>query len=140
METSFYIIKPHGMVFRGTVRAMIEDVGLVIAESKIIVMNEWALEIIYSDLLKKYRKAVFQPFKGAFVEMTLVKGKDATDLLLQIAGAELDPVDCAPESIRFKLGGQKPFMIDGVRCYLNIIHRPRNKMEAKKGIELFRIL
>lgn len=140
METSFYIIKPHGLVFREEVRAMIEGAGLIITESKKLVMHEWALEIVYSDLPEKYRKAVFRPFKDALVEVGLVKGESAIETLLQITGTELDPVDCNPGSIRFKFGGCKPSMIDGVRCYTNIIHRPRNKTEAEIGIKVFRML
>ena len=128
------------MAFREEVRAMIESASLVITEYKTLVMNERGLEIIYSDLPKKYRRVVFQPFKNASVEMALVAGENATDTLLKIAGTELDPIDCTPESIRFKLGGREPFVIDGVRWYVNIIHRPRNKVESERGVELFRTL
>jgi len=140
LETSFYIIKPHGLVFFKEVRAMIEGGGLIISESKRLVMPYWALEIIYSDLPKRYRSAVFKPFADVFVEAGLVVGKNAIDTLLQIAGTEIDPVDCAPESIRFKFGERRPIMIDNVRYYKNIIHRSRNRAEAKKDVEVFRML
>lgn len=140
METSFYIIKPHGLLFREEVRAMIEGVGLIITESKKLVMHRWALEIIYSDLPEKYRDSVFLLFKGKSVEVGLIVGENAIDKLLQITGTELDPVDCAPSSIRFKFGGHKPLIINGVRCYTNIIHRPQDKTEAEIGIKVFRML
>jgi nucleoside diphosphate kinase len=140
VETSFYIIKPHGLVFLEEVRTMIEGVGLIISESKRLVMPRWALDIIYSDLPERYRSAVFKPFVDTFVEAGLVVGKNAINSLLQIAGTEIDPVDCAPESIRFKFGGQKPLMIDGVRYYENIIHRSRNREEAGKDVEVFHML
>lgn len=140
LKTSFYIIKPHGLVFLEEVRAMIEGGGLIISESKRIVMPHWALEIIYSDLPERYRSAVFQPFVDTFVEAGLVVGKNAIDMFLQIAGTELDPVDCAPESIRSKFGGRKPLMIDGVRCFKNIIHRSRNREEAEQDVKVFRML
>lgn len=140
LETSFYIIKPHGLMFLEEIRAMIEGGSLIISESKRLVMPHWALEIIYSDLPKRYRNAVFKPFVDAFVEAGLVVGKNAINVLLQITGTELDPADCTPESIRFKFGWQKPFMINNVRCYKNIIHRSRDKAEAKKDIKVFRML
>jgi len=140
VETSFYIIKPHGLVFLEEVRAMIESGGLIISESKRLVMPHWALEIIYSDLPVRYRSAIFKPFVDTFVEAGLVVGKNAIDTLLQIAGAEIDPVDCDPESIRSKFGGRKPLMIDGVRYYENIIHRSRNREEAGKDVEVFHML
>lgn len=140
METSFYIIKPHGLVFRKEVRAIIEASGLIIAESKNLILPAWALKIIYSDLSEKYGDAVFQPLNGAFVEAGLVTGEDAINRLLQITGTELDPVDCAPSSIRSRFGGRKPLMIDGVRYYINIIHRSRNKIEAEKDIGVFHTL
>jgi nucleoside diphosphate kinase len=140
VETSFYIIKPHGLVFLEEVRAMIESGGLIISESKRLVMPHWALEIIYSDLPERYRSAVFKPFVNTFVQAGLVVGKNAIDTLLQIAGTEIDPVDCAPESIRSKFGGRKPLMIDGVRYYENIIHRSRNREEAGKDVEVFHTL
>ncbi len=140
LETSYYVIKPHGLVFRKKVRAMIECAGLTIIESKELVMHRWALEIIYSDLPEKYRDAVFLQFKDKSVEVGLVMGKNAVDELLQITGTELDPADCAPGSIRFKFGRHEPLIIDGVRCYTNIIHRPRNKLEANNGIKVFRML
>ena len=140
LETSFYIIKPHGLVFLEEVRAMIEGGGLIISDRKRLVMPRWALEIIYSDLPKRYRNAVFKPLVDAFVEAGLVVGENAISMLLQIAGTELDPVDCAPESIRFKFGGRKPLMIDDVRYYTNIIHRSRNRAEAKKDVKVFHML
>ncbi len=140
LETSFYIIKPHGLIFLAEVRAMIQDGGLIISESKRLIMPYWALETIYSDLPERYRSAVFKPFADTSVEVGLVVGENAVDTLLQIAGTELDPVDCAPESIRFKFGGRGSFMIDGVRYYKNIIHRSRDRMEAKKDVDVFRML
>lgn len=140
LETSFYIIKPHGLVFLEEVKAMIEGGGLIISEVERIVMPRWALEVIYSDLPEKYRDSVFKPFVNAFVEVGLVVGRDAVNTLLQIAGTEIDPVDCAPESIRFKFGARKPIMIDGVRYYKNIIHRSRNREEAKQDVKVFRML
>lgn len=140
LETTFYIIKPHGLVFRGEVRAMIEAGGLTISKSKSLIMPRWALEIIYSDLPERYRSAVFKPLVDGLVEAGLVVGKNAISTLLRIAGTELDPIDCSPESIRFKFGGRKPLMIDGVRYYQNIIHRSRNMMEAEKDVEVFHML
>jgi len=140
LETSFYIIKPHGLVFLKEARAMIEGGGLIISEVKRLVMPHWALEAIYSDLPERYRNSVFKPFVNAFVEAGLVVGRDAVNTLLQIAGTEIDPVDCAPESIRFKFGARKPLMIDNVIYYKNIIHRSRNKEEAEKDVRVFRML
>ena len=140
LETSFYIIKPHGLIFLKEIRAMIEDGDLIISESKRLVIPQWAIEIIYSDLPKRYRNAVFKPFVDAFVEAGLVVGKNAINTLLQITGTKLDPADCTPKSIRFKFGWQKPFMVNGVRCYKNIIHRSRNKAEAEKDVKVFRML
>lgn len=140
LETSFFIIKPHGLVFLEEVKAMIKSGGLIISESKRLVMPHWALEIIYSDLPERYRSAVFKPFVDAFVEVGLVVGENAIDTLLQIAGTEIDPVDCALGSIRSKFGGPKPIMIDGVRYYENIIHRSRNREEAEKDVKVFRTL
>jgi nucleoside diphosphate kinase len=140
METSFYIIKPHGLVFREQVRGMIEAGGLIIAENRNLILPSWALMIIYSDLPEKYRAAVFKQFASTSVEAGLVIGKDAIKILLQITGTELDPVDCARGTIRSTFGGQEPLIIDGVRCYTNIIHRSRNKIEAEKDIGVFRTL
>lgn len=140
LETSFYMIKPHGLAFLEEVREMIRGSGLIISETKRVVMPRWALEVVYSDLPEKYRNSVFSPFINAFVEVGLVAGKDAVNTLLQIAGTEIDPVDCAPESIRFKFGARKPVMIDGVRYYKNIIHRSRNIEEAEKDVKVFHVL
>lgn len=140
LETSFYIIKPHGLVFLKEVRAMIEDGGLIISEAKRVVVPRWALEVIYSDLPERYRDSVFKPFVNTFVEAGLVVGKDAVNTLLQITGTEIDPVDCAPESIRFKFGARKPLMINNVKYYENIIHRSRNREEAKKDTKVFHML
>lgn len=140
LETSFYIIKPHGLVFLKEVRAMIEGGGLIISEVKRVVVPRWALEIIYSDLPERYRNSVFKPFVNAFVEAGLVVGENAINTLLQIAGTEIDPIDCAPESIRFKFGARKPLVIDDVRCYKNIIHRSRNREEAEKDVKMFHVL
>ena len=140
METSFYIIKPHGSVFRKEIHTMIQVNGLIISETKNLVLPVWALKIIYSDLLEKYHNAVFQLYKNMAAEAGLVIGRDAINKLLQIVGTERDPVDCAPNSIRFTFGGREPLMIDGVRCYTNIIHQSRNKMEAEKEIRVFHAL
>ena len=140
MSLSSYIIKPHGLVFRTEIRAMIESSGLVIAESKHVILPMWALERIYYDLAEKYRSAIFRQYEGAFVEVGLVRGERAVEKLLCIAGRELDPIDCAPESIRFKFGKHEPHMVDGIRCYANVIHRPRNESEAVDGVIIFNML
>ncbi len=140
LQTSFFMIKPHGLIFLKEVRAMIEDSDLFISESNRLIMPLWALEIIYSDLPERYRSSIFKPTVGALVEAGLVVGENAINKLLQITGTELDPVGCAPESIRFKFGEKKPLMIDGVRYYKNVIHRSRNETEAKNDIKVFRIL
>ena len=140
METSFYIIKPHGLMIRKKVVAMIKAGGLTIIEKKSLILPDWALKIIYSDLPEKYSDVVFQPFKNACSEVGLVVGEDAINKLLKITGTELDPTDCAYGTIRHEFGGREPFMIDGVRCYTNIIHRSRDKIEAKKDIDVFRAL
>lgn len=137
METSFFIIKPHGLIIRDMVITMIKTGGLIITESKNLILPDWALKIIYCDLPIKYMDAVFKPFRNTSIEMGLVIGEDAINKLLRITGTELDPVDCACDTIRFKYGGREPFVIDGVKCYTNIIHRPRNKEEAKKDIGVF---
>ena len=140
METSLYIIKPHGLIFREEVREMIESEDLTISEVKRVVVPRWALEIIYSDLPERYRNSVFKPFVNTPVEIGLVVGKDAVNTLLRITGTEIDPVNCSPESIRFKFGARKPIMIDGVIYYKNIIHRPRNREEARHDVEVFHML
>lgn len=137
MSASSYIIKPHGLMFREEIRAMIESGGLVIIKSKRIILPEWALKKIYYDLAEKYRRAVFRQYAGAFVEIGLVSGEDAIEKLFHIAGTELDPIDCDPGSIRFKFGSREPFIVDGIRCYDNIIHRPRDESEASEGVEIF---
>ncbi len=119
---------------------MIESGGLTISEVKEVVVPRWALEIIYSDLPERYRNSVFKPFVNTPVETGLVVGKDAVNTLLRIAGTEIDPVNCSPESIRFKFGARKPVMIDGVIYYKNVIHRSRNKEEARQDVEVFRVL
>jgi nucleoside diphosphate kinase len=140
LETSFYFIKPHGLIFQKEVRATIKAGGLTITENKNLVLPNWALEIIYSDLHEKYRDAIFQTFKNTHIEVGLVIGENAISRLLQITGTERDPVDCAPDSIRSKFGGREPLLINGVRYYTNIIHRSRDKIEAEKDIEVFQKL
>ncbi len=140
MSESSYIIKPHALAFRAEIRTMIESTGLIITQSKRVVLPTWALKRIYYDLAERYRNAVFRQYENAYIEAGLVIGKDAVEKLLCIAGRELDPVDCAPESIRFKFGSREPSMVDGVRCYANIIHRPRNESEAAESVRIFHIL
>lgn len=140
MSESSYIIKPHGLMFCEEIRVMIEAGGLVITESKRIILPQWALKKIYYDLAEKYRNAVFRQYAGMLVEAGLVSGENAVEKLLRIAGTELDPIDCAPGSIRFKFGSREPFFVDGVRCYDNIIHRSRNESEATEGVKIFHAL
>ena len=47
METSFFIIKPHGLIIRDMVITMIKTGGLIITESKNLILPDWALKIIY---------------------------------------------------------------------------------------------
>lgn len=140
METSFYIIKPHSLIFREIIREMIEGVGLIITDYKKVVLPYWALEIVYSDMRENYRSAIFQAYSDVTVEAGLVSGKNAISTLLQIAGTELDPADCAPESIRFKFGEREPIMINGIKYYKNVIHRSRDMMEAEKDTRVFHML
>ncbi len=140
MKMSFYIIKPHGLMYRSEARAMIINAGLCITESKEVILPKWTLEIIYSDLPEKYREVVFRPFIKSMVEIGLVMGEDAVSRLLEVAGREIDPADCEPGSIRFQWGCKGHVMVDGVKCYSNIIHRPRNIREAESFIKIFKDL
>ncbi len=134
------MIKPHGLVFHEEIKKMIRNVGLKITEVRKLVMPHWALKIIYSELPERYRSAVFKPYIDAYVEVGLVVGVNAINTLLQVTGTETNPADCAPGSIRFKFGTPEPLMIDGVRCFMNVIHRPTNNEEAKKDTEVFHML
>lgn len=136
MEKSVYIIKPEGMIFRSEIIKAIEQRALTIEEKKNLVLPEWALKELYPDLSVDLWNATCLSF-SAPVEIGLISGEKAVQVLFRLAGKKTAPAECDSKSIRFIFGRKEPFVIGGVRYYANAIHRPKNKLEARNDMEVF---
>lgn len=136
MEETMYIIKPEAMISYRTIRKLIQGVGLVIGQTKNLVMTEWALKKMYPDLSKDLWNATCLSFTAP-VEIGLVTGENAVKVLFNFVGTETAPSECDHLSLRFKFGKRDPFIIGTMKYYANAIHRPKNRREAKRDVRLF---
>jgi len=136
LETSLYVIKPEAMAYSGEIRTIIEKAGLIIIDTKVLVMPKWALKKLYPDLSEDLWSATCLAF-ASLAEAGLVIGENAVATLFRLSGTATAPGDCEPESIRIRFGQKNPFIIGEVRYYANAIHRPKNQQEAENDVRLF---
>ena len=136
MEKSVYIIKPEATIFRAEIIRLMEDAKLKIEDKKDLVLPEQALRVLYPDLSSDLWNATCLCFLAP-VQIGLVSGENAVRILFQLAGKKTAPSECGSKTIRFMFGRKGPFVIGDIKYYANAIHRPKNKTEAKKDIEIF---
>ncbi|NCU28280.1 MAG: hypothetical protein EOM85_01240 [Candidatus Moranbacteria bacterium] len=137
-EFTSFIIKPDGMVNRSAIRDMILKSGLVITESKILLLPKWAIEILYDNVPANILVAKEEYFSSP-VEVGLIEGENAIETFFELCGSKTRPSECDPGTIRAIFGKASPTLIKGVDYFLNAIHRP-NREEAVKNIELIKSL
>lgn len=135
---SFFIIKPEGLTWSREIKHMItEGGGLVINETKIVVLTSDDVDILYHDdqnteLIKTIKKYLV----GKKVEAGIVVGEQAAERLSDICGNNFRPSDNTVETIRGKFGKKEPIILDGKEYYLNVIHKASDN-EIISSLEWF---
>lgn len=137
-ELTSFIIKPDGMSHREEIRKIIARAGLVIIESKILLLPKWAIEVLYDNVPKNILVAKEEYFSSP-VEVGIIEGENAVDAFFELCGSNTRPSECAPGTLRAIFGKVNPVPIKGIDYYLNAIHRP-NREEVKKNIDLIKSL
>lgn len=136
METTVYLIKPEGMCNKRVIRGIIKKSGLAIIRKKMLLLPEWAIDLLYPELSPELRIATITMLTAP-VEMGLVCGNEAVRRLFVLSGTAVAPAQCEPESIRFRFGEKEAILFGPSAYYANAIHRPRNKAEAERDVALF---
>ncbi|HEU5122136.1 MAG TPA: nucleoside-diphosphate kinase [Candidatus Saccharimonadales bacterium] len=139
METSLYMIKPEAMVHQEEIRTLI-SAHLTLGERKTVVLPEWVMQEFYADLSADLQRATCMAFNAGPVELGLVHGHDAINVLKWLSGDKTSPQDCRPGSIRYRFGVKEPVVVGGARYFLNAIHRPMDEAEAVAHIKIFNML
>lgn len=142
-EYAPYIIKPEGMNIRGKIRQMIRKGGLEIREHGLVLLNQDILDSLYENLRSDIRYAIYKFLTIRKVEVGIVYGTNAFRRMIQICGEHLDPMLCAPGTIRREFGWRKPVNIGGKKnffYYGNIIHRAKKPLELTRDLEIVRRL
>ncbi len=136
IETSLYMIKPEAMHARTEIRRIL-GCDLQLGENVTTVLPDDVLDEFYPDITEPQRTLALALFDTP-VEIGLVHGPDAINLLLRITGHETAPDLCDPHSIRYRFGVRKPIPCGGGVLYKNAIHRPRDRVEAADQLRLVR--
>lgn len=133
-ERSMYMIKPEAMESRDEIRELIGR-HLAITAMKTLRLPRQAIRELYADLDGDLWTATDSALRNP-VELGVVEGEDAIEVMLELAGSETDPSKCDPNSIRFKYGTHLPTMINDTPYYPNAIHRPKSSAEAVAHVSL----
>lgn len=124
------------MCNKRAIREIINKDGLIIVRKKILLLPEWAIDILYPKLSLDL-KIITITMLATPVEIGFVRGNEAVKRLLILSGNDVDPARCDSESIRFRFGKRNAIMFGATAYYANAIHRPRNKAESERDIALF---
>lgn len=137
MEKSVYIIKPEAVAHREQIRALIRGAGLRVANHKLAVFPEHALEALYPDMQENLHAATLHYFGIGPSEIGIVEGENAINRLSQLAGEDVNPAKCAPGTIREQYGFKNPVKWRNAIYFLNGLHRSKNTTEVERDLELF---
>jgi nucleoside diphosphate kinase len=140
MERSVYIIKPEAVAHRERIRALIQQAGLRVVAHKLMVLPQHALDLLYSGMDDDLHAATLHYFGIGPSEIGIVEGENAISRLNQLVGADVNPMRCAPDTIRGRYGFKNPVKWRTAVYFLNGLHRSKNADEANRDMELFNIL
>lgn len=134
----FFIIKPEAWAKREEIKRCIEnESGLKIIDSKTIVLSKDDVDVLYrddtdTDLMLSIKKHLI----GQTVEVGIVEGENAVEVLDRICGHWPDPKDCAKGTIRRNFSNPQPIELNGRNFFLNAIHKA-SLDEVKIALEWF---
>ena len=120
------------MPLRNTIQQLITNAGLTIVASKLVTIDEFAIEQLYrqvsADLLTIMRSELLHKS----CEMGIVEGEQAVRVLLALCGHKTNPQKCKDGTIRKMLGANLEAIVLGrATYYKNVIHRSRTLREAE---------
>ena len=127
------------MPFRKIIRDMIQKAGLAIIRHHEVSLTPEVLEQLYPGLDPEIMAVTKQALLDKVCEIGLIRGDDAIARLLEICGKNVDPKQCAHNTIRNLFGRRTPIRNNSgtIVYYFNIIHRPKNKSEAERDLAIY---
>ncbi len=137
MESSLFIIKPEGLLFRATIVSQIAEVGLTIRRTVMMRLGEKHIAAIYPNLPPDLLQATRDFMLCASCEVGHVTAENAVHRLMEVAGHATNPSDCLPGTIRAKYGCKIPEKVGQALYFKNAIHRSKDADEAARDLTLF---
>ena len=143
MEKSVYIIKPEGLAYRESIRQMLQTAGLTIEDSFTTTIPQWVIAELYPNLFRKQGELweiTLKYLLGEPCEVGIVCGVQAIARLFEACGTETNPMRCAPDTIRRTFGKATDESVRGMAFWLNVIHRPMDRQEARRDLRTVHML
>lgn len=137
MAESGYVIKPEAFAFRVLIRERLSRAGLRVTSYTTAKLTREDVRGLYPAARPDVLAALEVAMCRGDVEVGLLDADDVTARLLLVAGAELAPGKCNPETIRRDFGQPTPEIILGKEVFLNAFHRPVSQEEIATVRELF---
>ncbi|MFA5998370.1 MAG: nucleoside-diphosphate kinase [Candidatus Paceibacterota bacterium] len=140
MEQSVYIIKPEGMLLRNAIRQMILSAGLSVADFYTVMIPRWVPAVLYPSLSREdgeIWRITCEHLINKKCEIGIVRGERAIERLVAVCGAETNPMQCDPLTVRGLFGEKTPIeLAGGERYWLNAIHRSKNHEEVLRDAKI----
>ena len=138
IEKTMFFLKPEANPHVIEIVARITEAGLNVEPRGRLALSAWALKRLYPGLSEKLQEATNRHLLDAHVFVYAVSGENAINLLVDLAGRNVNPKKCGPKTIRRLYGSKQPIAIGpGLFYYRNGIHRPQNAEEAARDLALF---
>ena len=138
LERTIYIVKPEAFDRRAEIKEYIEQQeNFTVTECRTHTMVSADVEQLYGDDLgTELLDAAKQHLVGKEVEVCVVRGENAVEQFLDLAGRHFDNRQCEPHTIRRRFGQAITLKYGNVTYYLNAIHKTTGS-EVQKALAWF---
>jgi len=125
IEKTLLIVKPEAFDKKDEIKDfIIKNSGLQIINSTTLILDDSDVEKIYIDdtgtnLLTAARRHLV----GKPVEVCIIEGESAVEVIWELAGKDFDGNKCGPNTLRYVFGRLGTVKYDDVTYFLNAVHK-----------------
>ena len=136
-ERTLVLVKPEGFGRNGFVRREVARLGCI-KIARIVTLNKEAVRALYPHLDRVFQEPTDVHLCGQQVAVFVVEGEDIIQRVVQLIGTNVNPDECAPYTLRYRLqqelGRHIEHAHDGVWYHRNFVHRAKSSAEAEAQI------
>ncbi len=138
MSNALYLVKPDAYVHRDEIKTIMGSVCDIKLSLDVLLDEELIAGLYPYDAKQQWFSEVVTYLSNGKSELNIVSTCNY-NLFQSTIGLDRDPLNCSPDSIRFKFGKGKKSM-NGFDIYKNAVHRTKNIEEFSKDYAVFQHL